>query len=120
MKPILHFDQATLANLAAALDYACRQLPQDRDTPAVRPYIADQIVEAANKGASSLHDLPSVALSVVNSYVFPPNFFSQRVTPHQAANPHRCTDLLPIQRVCWLAARPRFDGKLSCRIPRSS
>jgi hypothetical protein len=73
MKPILHFDQATLANMAAVLDYACRKLPQDRDTPAVRSHIADQIVEAANKGAVSLADLSSVALGVANGYVFPPS-----------------------------------------------
>jgi len=73
MKPMLHLDQATLANMAAALDYACRKLPQDRDTPAVRSYIADQIVEAADKGATSLSELTNVAINVVNSYVFPPS-----------------------------------------------
>jgi hypothetical protein len=73
MKEMLHFDQATLANLAGALDYACRKLPRDRDTPAVRSYIGDEIIDAANRSATSLPDLSNVALSIVNSYAFPPS-----------------------------------------------
>jgi hypothetical protein len=35
-------------------------------------YIADEIIVAAHKGQTSLGDLSSVGLGVVNSYLFPP------------------------------------------------
>ena len=72
MTSMLKFDQTTLANMAAALDYACRKLPRDRDIPAIREYIAGEIVAAANKGTTSLSELSNVALHAVNSYLFPP------------------------------------------------
>jgi hypothetical protein len=72
MYSLLDLDQTTLANMTAALDYVYRKLPQDRDLPAIRKYIADEIIVAAHKGQTSLGDLSSVGLGVVNSYLFPP------------------------------------------------
>ncbi|MDP2356772.1 MAG: hypothetical protein Q8M31_12015 [Beijerinckiaceae bacterium] len=72
MKSLLTFDQTTLANMTAALEYVCRKLPPDRDNPAIRKYIADEIIAASRKGQSSLGDLTSAGLKVVNVYLFPP------------------------------------------------
>jgi hypothetical protein len=72
MHSILNFDQTTLANMTAALEYVCRKLPPDRDNPAIRKYIAEEIVAACKKGKSALGDLNSAGLNVVNSYLFPP------------------------------------------------
>jgi len=73
MVSILDFDQSTLANMTAALEYVCRKLPPDRDNAAIRKYIAVEILEAAGKGTVSLGDLTAVGLKIVNSYVFPPS-----------------------------------------------
>jgi hypothetical protein len=72
MHSILSFDQSTLANMTAALEYVCRKLPPDRDNPAIRKYIAEEIVDACKKGKTALGDLNGVGLDVVNSYLFPP------------------------------------------------
>ena len=72
MKSMIHFDQTTLANMTAALEFVCRKLPANRDNPVVRKHIADEIVTAAEKGQTSLGDLTTVGLKVVNDLVFPP------------------------------------------------
>jgi hypothetical protein len=72
MDSILNFDQTTLANMTAALEYVCRKLPPDRDNPAIRKYIAKEIMGKANEGRTALGDLTGAGLKVVNSYLFPP------------------------------------------------
>jgi hypothetical protein len=72
MFSILHFDQSTLANMTADLEYVCRKLRPDRNNHAIRKYIADEILGAANKGQTSLGDLTAAGLKIVNSYLFPP------------------------------------------------
>jgi hypothetical protein len=72
MNSMLKFDQSTLANMTATLEYVCLKLPPSRDNQAIRKYIAEEIVAAANKGQNTLGDLTSVGLKIVNSYLFPP------------------------------------------------
>jgi hypothetical protein len=72
MNSMLKFDQTTLANMTAALEYVCRKLPPDRDNSAIRKYIADEIIAASSKGPSSLGNLTNAGLTVVNVYLFPP------------------------------------------------
>lgn len=68
-----NFDESTLANMAAAIAYACGQLPPERDNPAVRQYVAEKILAAAKKGQTSRAALSGVGLEVVNSFLFPPS-----------------------------------------------
>jgi len=75
MNSLLKFDQTTLANMTAALEYVCRKLPADRDNPPIRKYIAEQIVVTANGGETRLCHLTDVGLQIVNRYVFPPGRF---------------------------------------------
>ena len=72
MISMLQFDQSTLANMTAALEYVCRKLPPDKDNQAVRKHIADEILAACQKGRTSHGELASVGLKVVNGYLFPP------------------------------------------------
>ena len=58
--------------MTAALEYVCRKLPTDRDNPAIRKYIAEEILAVANTGQTSLADLTAAGLKIVNSYLFPP------------------------------------------------
>ncbi|KRR12478.1 hypothetical protein CQ10_39705 [Bradyrhizobium valentinum] len=55
--------------MTAALEYACRKLPPDRDHESIRKFIAEQIIAAAE---TSVGDLTSTGLKVVNGYLFPP------------------------------------------------
>jgi hypothetical protein len=70
MISLLHFDQSTLANMTAALEYVCRKLPTDRDNPAIRKYIAEEILAVATKGQTSLGDLTAAGLKIVNATFF--------------------------------------------------
>lgn len=70
---ILSFDQNTLANMTAALEYVCRKLPPDRDNPDIRKYIAGEIVAQAKNGKTEYSELIDVGLGVVNNYLFPPS-----------------------------------------------
>ena len=72
MKSLLNLDQSTLANMAEALEFVCRKLPPDRNNPAIRNYIAQEMVAATDKQPTSLSDLTSAGLNVVNNFLFPP------------------------------------------------
>jgi hypothetical protein len=72
MTSLLKFDQTTLANMTAALEYVYRKLPHDRDNPPIRKFIAQQIIATANRGPTALADLTNAGLTVVNGYLFPP------------------------------------------------
>jgi hypothetical protein len=63
--------------MTAALEYVCRKLPPERDNPAIRKYIAEEIVAACKKGKTALGDLNGVGLNVVNSYLFPPALLAE-------------------------------------------
>ena len=72
MISMLQFDQSTLANMTAALEYVCRKLPPDKDNQAIRKYIGDELLAACQKGQTSHEDLVGVGLKAVNSCLFPP------------------------------------------------
>ena len=72
MKSLLHLDQTTLANMTAALEYACRKLPPDRDNAPIRKAIADEITAAAERGCSELGELTCAGLRISNEQLFPP------------------------------------------------
>jgi len=59
-----------LASMTAALEYVCRKLPPDKDTPPIRRYIASEIISVAFKGQTSHGDLTGVGLKIVNNYLF--------------------------------------------------
>jgi hypothetical protein len=73
MTSLLKFDQTTLANMTAALEYVYRKLPPERDNPPIRKYIAQQIISAANEGQTALAGLTNAGLRIVNGYLFPPS-----------------------------------------------
>jgi len=57
--------------MTAALEYACRKSPPDKDNPARRKYIADEILAAALNGQPSHGDLVDVGLRLEIA-AFPP------------------------------------------------
>lgn len=57
MISMLQFDQSTLANMTAALEYVCRNLLPDRDNRATPKRIADEILAACQRGQTSYGQL---------------------------------------------------------------
>ena len=47
---LTEFDQTTIANMTAALDYVCKKIPADKDTNELRKSIADELVRCARMG----------------------------------------------------------------------
>jgi hypothetical protein len=50
---LIDLDQNTLANMTAALEFVCKRLPVDKDTPARRKQIADELIARADHIARS-------------------------------------------------------------------
>ena len=50
----IEFDQTTMANMTAALEAVCKQLPAERDCPGSRKRIADAIFGCAKAGRRTL------------------------------------------------------------------
>jgi hypothetical protein len=47
---LTEFDQNTIANMTAALDYVCKRIPANGDSNELRKRIADGLIEHARSG----------------------------------------------------------------------
>lgn len=47
---LIEFDQSTLANMTAALEFVCKRIPADKDTPELRKQLADEMIACARSG----------------------------------------------------------------------
>ena len=72
MYSMLSLDQTILANMTAALEYACRKLPPERDNPAIRKHVAEAIIAVSMNNQATLGALTDAGLDVVNVFLFPP------------------------------------------------
>lgn len=72
MNSLLKFDQTTLANMTAALEFVYLKLPPDRNNPAIRKQIAQAIIATAENGNGNLAELTNAGLKIVNLHLFPP------------------------------------------------
>jgi hypothetical protein len=54
---LIEFDQNTLANMTAALEFVCRKIPADKDTPEIRKQIANEMIACAKLGRRTYVDL---------------------------------------------------------------
>jgi hypothetical protein len=59
---LLEFDQNTMANMTAALEFVCRQLPKDKDNHETRKRIADAMIACAKAGSRLYPDLKDAGL----------------------------------------------------------
>jgi hypothetical protein len=87
---LTEFDQNTIANMTAALEYVCKQIPLEGDAHAVRKQIADAIIESANGGRRSLIDFQNAGLGALEDIALPPksNWFT-RLFQQRATGPRR-------------------------------
>ena len=56
-KMLTEFDQTTIANMTAALDFVRKKIPADKDSNELRKRIGDELVRCARMGRRSLIDL---------------------------------------------------------------
>jgi hypothetical protein len=69
---LTEFDQTTIANMTAALDFVCKKIPADKDTDELRKRVADELVRCARTGRRSLVDLQQDGLKVMEETLRPP------------------------------------------------
>jgi hypothetical protein len=69
---LIEFDQNTMANMTAALEHVCKQLPADKDSHTTRKEIADGIVACARAGRRTLQDFQDAGLAVLAGITRPP------------------------------------------------
>ena len=71
---LIEFDQNTIANMTAALDYVCKKIPADRDSNELRKRIADELIQCAQSGKRTVIDLQNAGLKVLNTTAKPTGF----------------------------------------------
>jgi hypothetical protein len=71
---LIDFDQNTMANMTAALEYVCNQLPAEKDSHETRKQIADGIVACAKAGRRTLEDFRDAGLAILAEITRPPRF----------------------------------------------
>jgi ketopantoate reductase len=57
------FDQSTIANMTAALDFVCKKIAADRDSNELRKRIADELVRCARTGRRTLIELKQAGIT---------------------------------------------------------
>jgi len=70
----IEFDQTTMANMTAALESVCNQLPAETDGPESRKRIADAIVACAKAGRRTLEDFYEAGAAVLVEITRPAGF----------------------------------------------
>ncbi len=63
---LVDFDQTTLANMTAALEYVCKKIPAERDAQELRKEIANEIVACATRGRRTLVDFQDAGMKVLS------------------------------------------------------
>jgi hypothetical protein len=68
---LTEFDQTTIANMTAALDFVCKKIPADKDSNELRKRIGDELVRCARMGRRSLIDLQQAGMKVMEETATP-------------------------------------------------
>ena len=71
---LTEFDQNTIANMTAALEYVCKRIPADKDGYEVRKRIADAMVACGRAGKRTLVDFQDAGTEVLGEIVKPSGF----------------------------------------------
>jgi hypothetical protein len=62
---LTEFDQSTIANMTAALDFVCKKISADGDSNELRKRIADELMRCARTGSKTLADLKNAGMKTV-------------------------------------------------------
>lgn len=69
---LIGFDQNTIANMTAALEYVCKEIPHDKDTHELRKLLGDAMIRSANSGRNTYVDLQKAGLKALDKILQPP------------------------------------------------
>ncbi len=69
---LTEFDQTTIANMTAALEYVCKKLPADKDTHELRKLLGDAIIQSASSGRLSYTEFQNSGLKALDEILRPP------------------------------------------------
>ena len=69
---LIEFDQNTIANVTAALEYVCKRIPADKDTHELRKRHADAMILSANSGRHAYIDLQNAGPKALDDILRPP------------------------------------------------
>jgi hypothetical protein len=69
---LTEFDQNTIANMTAALEYVCKKIPPEKDTHELRKQLGDAIIKSASSGRRTFLDFQNVGLKALEEIVRPP------------------------------------------------
>jgi hypothetical protein len=62
---LIEFDQNTIANMTAALDFVCKNIPPERDSVELRKRIAGKLMECAREGRHSFAELQQAGIAAL-------------------------------------------------------
>jgi hypothetical protein len=65
------FDQTTIANMTAALEYVCKKIPADRDTHALRKLLGEALIRSANSGRPGYVEFQNAGLKALDEILRP-------------------------------------------------
>jgi len=68
---ILSLDQSTVANMTAALEYVCKQIPPESDSHETRKAIADAMLASANAGTRALIQFQEIGIAKLEEIARP-------------------------------------------------
>jgi hypothetical protein len=68
---LTEFDQTTIANMTAALDFVCKKIPATEDCNELRKRIGDELVRSARMGRRSLIDLQQAGMKILEDAAKP-------------------------------------------------
>ncbi|HET7888694.1 MAG TPA: hypothetical protein VFL62_20915 [Bradyrhizobium sp.] len=68
------FDQNTIANMTAALEYVCNRIPAEKDASNLRKEIGAAMIECANRGKRTFVDFQKAGMDVLADVLRPPKF----------------------------------------------
>ena len=71
---LIEFDQNTIANMTAALEYVCKRIPADKDGYEMRRRIADAILECGQAGRRTLVDFQEAGMKALEESDKRPKF----------------------------------------------
>jgi len=71
---LIEFDQNTMANMTAALEFVCKKIPADKDNHDTRKRIADAMVTCAKAGNRSYVDFQNAGFRTLDEITRPPRF----------------------------------------------
>jgi hypothetical protein len=66
---LTEFDQNTIANITAALEYVCKKIPANKDSQELRKFLGTAMIACANGGKRNYIDLQNAGLTVLREHL---------------------------------------------------